>query len=425
MTDRHHRRSIGAHPLAPESLVMSYGYDPVRSEGAVKIPIFMTSTFAFESAEAGKAFFEVAYGLRQPAGDEQLGLIYSRINNPDLEILEDRLTLFDGAESAAVFASGMAAITTSLLAVVEPGDAVVYSAPIYGGSNHFVRQILPRFGVTPIPFPAGVPFAEVADALHAAIGDRRLGAVLLETPANPTNGLVDIRAASDFAHARATATHTPPVLVDNTFLGPIFQQPLAHGADVVLYSATKYIGGHSDVIAGAALGSRERMAPIRAMRTFLGTMAGPYTGWLLLRSLETLKLRMEAAQANAARVAAFLGRHQKVRRVDWLGDLTESDPMYAVYRRQCGGPGAMISFDVHGGEPEAFRFLNALRMVRLAVSLGGTESLAQHPASMTHIDVSAEDKDRFGIGASLVRLSVGIEAADDIIADLAHALTAV
>jgi methionine-gamma-lyase len=425
VTDRHHRRTIGAHPLTPESLVMSYGYDPVRSEGAVKIPIFMTSTFAFESAEAGKAFFEVAYGLRQPAGDEQLGLIYSRINNPDLEILEDRLTLFDDAESAAVFASGMAAITTSLLAVVEPGDAVVYSAPIYGGSNHFVRQILPRFGVTPIPFPAGVPFAEVAGALDAAIGDRRLGAVLLETPANPTNGLVDIRAASDFAHARATATHTPPVLVDNTFLGPIFQQPLAHGADVVLYSATKYIGGHSDVIAGAALGSRDRIAPIRAMRTFLGTMADPHTGWLLLRSLETLKLRMEAAQANAGRVAAFLGRHQKVRRVDWLGDLTDSHPMYPVYRRQCGGPGAMISFDVHGGEPEAFRLLNALRMVRLAVSLGGTESLAQHPASMTHIDVSAEDKERFGIGASLIRLSVGIEAADDIIADLAHALTAV
>lgn len=425
MTERHRRRAIGPHPLAPESLVMSYGYDPVRSEGSVKIPIFLTSTFAFESAEAGKAFFELAYGLRQPAGDEQLGLIYSRINNPDLEILEDRLTLYDGAESAAVFASGMAAITTSLLALVQPGDVIVYSAPIYGGSNHFLRQIMPRFGVTPIPFPAGVPFAEVEPALRQAIGDRPLGAVLIETPANPTNGLVDIRALSAFTASYRTGGRDPALLVDNTFLGPLFQQPLAQGADVVLYSATKYIGGHSDVIAGAALGRRDRIAPIRAMRTFLGTMAGPYTGWLLLRSLETLKLRMEAAQANAAEVAAFLGRHAKVRRVDWLGNLTADDPMYDVFRRQCSGPGAMISFEVYGGEAEAFRFLNALEMIRLAVSLGGTESLAQHPASMTHIDVAREDKERFGISESLIRLSVGIEAAADITADLAHALARV
>ncbi len=425
MTDSDHRRQIGTHRLAPESLVMSYGYDPVRSEGSVKIPIFMTSTFAFESAEAGKAFFELAYGLREPSGDEQLGLIYSRLNNPDLEILEDRLTLFDGAESAAVFASGMAAITTSLLALLQPGDVVLYSAPIYGGSNHFLRQIMPRFGVTAIPFPAGVPFATVEAELRAAIGDRPLGAALIETPANPTNGLVDIAAVSAFVHSYRSDERDPALLVDNTFLGPIFQQPLEHGADVVLYSATKYIGGHSDVIAGAALGSRERMAPIRAMRTFLGTMAGPYTGWLLLRSLETLKLRMEAAQANAATVAAFLARHQRVRRVDWLGDIDETHPMGEVYRRQCRGPGAMISFDIDGGEAEAFRFLNALEMVRLAVSLGGTESLAQHPASMTHTDVAAEDKARFGIGPSLIRLSVGIEAVDDIIADLEHALAAV
>lgn len=425
MSSPRKHRTIGSHELSPESLVMSYGYDAVRSEGAVKIPIFMTSTFAFESAEAGKAFFEVAYGLREPEGGEQLGLIYSRLNNPDLEILEDRLTLFDGAESAAVFASGMAAITTSLLAVVQPGDAIAYSAPIYGGSNHFLRHIMPRFGVTPIPFPAGVPFTEVEGQLRREIGDRPLAAMLIESPANPTNGLVDIRAASTFVRSCDTPDRSPPLMVDNTFLGPIYQQPLAQGADIVLYSATKYIGGHSDVIAGAALGSNKRMAPIRAMRTFLGTMAGPYTGWLLLRSLETLKLRMEAATRNAGEVAAFLAGHPKVRRVEWLGLMSEDDPMYGVYRAQCSGPGAMISIDVHGGEAAAFRFLNAMQMIRLAVSLGGTESLAQHPASMTHADVSAEDKARFGIAPSLVRLSVGIEAAADIIADLSHALDAI
>lgn len=425
MSKSNKRRTIGTHQLSPESLVMSYGYDPVRSEGAVKLPIFMTSTFAFESAEAGKAFFELAYGLREPEGGEQLGLIYSRLNNPDLEILEDRLTLFDGAESAAVFASGMAAITTSLLAAIQPGDAIAYSAPIYGGSNHFLRHIMPRLGVTPIPFPAGVPFREVEAGLRREIGDRPLAAMLIESPANPTNGLVDIRAASTFVRSHDRDDRSPPLMVDNTFLGPIYQQPLGQGADIVLYSATKYIGGHSDVIAGAALGSRERMAPIRAMRTFLGTMAGPYTGWLLLRSLETLKIRMEAATRNAGEVAGFLVRHPKVRRVQWLGLMPENDPMYDVYRAQCSGPGAMISIEVHGGEAEAFRFLNAMQMVRLAVSLGGTESLAQHPASMTHADVSPEDKARFGISPALVRLSVGIEAAADIIADLTHALDAI
>lgn len=425
MSDARSHRAIGAHQLAPESLVLSYGYDAALSEGSVKIPIFMTSTFAFETAEAGKAFFELAYGLREPEGGEQLGLIYSRLNNPDLEILEDRLTLYDGAESAAVFASGMAAITTSLLATVRPGDVVAYSAPIYGGSNHFLQQILPRFGITAIPFPAGVPFQAVESSLRREIGGRPLGAMLVESPANPTNGLVDLQAAARFVHQYDRADHSPPLMVDNTFLGPIFQQPLAHGADLVLYSATKYIGGHSDVIAGAVVGSRSRIAPIRAMRTFLGTMAGPYTGWLLLRSLETLKLRMEAAARNAGEVATFLQGHPKVSRVLWLGMLPEDDPMYEVYRRQCRGPGAMISFEVRGGEAEAFRFLNALTLVRLAVSLGGTESLAQHPASMTHIDVSEDDKTRFGISPGLIRLSVGIEAPGDIIADVAHALDAV
>jgi methionine-gamma-lyase len=419
------RRKIGDRELTPETLMMSYGYDPALSEGAVKSPIFQTSTFAFKSAEEGKAHFALAYGLREPIGDEQLGLIYSRLNNPDLEILEDRLTLFDRAERAAVFASGMAAITTSLLAYLRPGDVVVHSGPIYGGSDHFLRKILPEMGITPVGFRAGVPFAEVEPMLRQEVGDRRVGAVLIETPANPTNGLVDIAAVAAFTRSYDDGDRRVPLMVDNTFLGPIYQMPIAHGADIVLYSATKYIGGHSDVIAGAALGSREMMAPISAMRTFLGTMASPWSGWLLMRSMETLKLRMEAATRNAGAIAAFLSTHPRIKHVDWLGLMADDDPMKPVYDRQCLGAGAMISFEVHGGEAEAFRFLNALTLVKLAVSLGGTESLAQHPQTMTHADVDPDHQATLGITPALIRLSVGIEDATDLAADLANALDAI
>ena len=413
---------IGTRELHPESLMMGYGYEPARSEGALKCPIFQTSTFVFGSAEEGKAFFEVAYGLREAGEGEVSGLIYSRLNNPDLEVLEDRLCLWDEAESAAVFASGMAAVTTSLLAFVRPGDVVLHSTPIYGGSDHFLRHVLPTWGVEAVGFPAGESIAALESSLRKQIGARPVGAVLLETPANPTNALVDIAGVAALAGRLAGAGRRPIVLVDNTFLGPLWQQPLKHGADVVLYSATKFIGGHSDTIAGAALGSAEVMAPIRGLRTFLGTMASPWTGWLLMRSLETLKMRMTAAMKNARHVAEFLNGHSKVERVHYLGDLTPEHPMYAVYQRQCLGPGSLIAFEVPGGEAAAFRVLNAMQLVRLAVSLGGTESLAEHPASMTHADVPAEQQARFGITPGLIRLSVGVEHYDDLIADLAQAL---
>jgi len=418
-------RKIGGKPLRPESLMMSYGYDPRLSEGAVKCPIFQTSTFAFESAEAGKAFFEVAYGLREQRSGEEMGLIYSRLNNPDLEILEGRLALWDDAESCAVFESGMAAITTSLLACLTPGDVLVHSEPLYGGCDHFVKHYLPRLGVIPVGFRAGIPMAELAADITARAGGRPVAAALLETPANPTNALVDIQALADLVHGLAAPDRPAVVMVDNTFLGPVWQHPLQHGADLVLYSATKFIGGHSDVIAGAASGRAEVMGPIRTLRTFMGTMAGPWTGWLLLRSLETLKMRMTAAMKNARYVADFLADHPKVQEVHYLGQMTDGHPMFDVYRRQCLSPGSMISFDVRGGEAGAFRFLNALTMVKLAVSLGGTESLAQHPGTMTHADIPVADQGRMGITPGLVRLSVGVEHYEDLIADLAQALEAV
>lgn len=416
--------SIGNERLRPESLMMGYGYKPEWSEGALKSPIFQTSTFVFQTAEEGKAFFEVAYGLRDPEPGEKVGLIYSRLNNPDLEILEDRLTLWDGAEAALAFKSGMAAISTTLLAYLRPGDALLHSEPIYGGTDHLINHVLPDFGIEPVRFDARCSQKEVEGLLAEPLRSKRLGLILIETPANPTNDLIDIAMCAEVAQRHSTPEHEVLLAVDNTFLGPIYQHPLEHGADLVLYSATKFIGGHSDLIAGACVGSAAALTPVRALRTFMGTMCGPWEGWLLLRSLETLSLRMSRQIENACRVADFLAQHPKVERVNYLGHITPDDPRYALYQRQCLAPGGMIAFEVHGGEAAAFRLLNALRLVKLAVSLGGTESLAEHPASMTHADVSDEEKQRDGVTAGLIRLSVGVEHPDDLILDLEQALSA-
>ncbi|MCA8948585.1 MAG: cystathionine gamma-synthase family protein [Planctomycetes bacterium] len=428
MKRRHHRR-IGNQPLRPESLMMSYGYDPQLSEGAIKSPIFMTSTFVFKTAGEGKRFFEVAYGLREQRPREELGLIYSRLNNPDTEILEDRLAVWDGAEACATFASGMAATATTFLALLRPGDVVLHSVPVYGGTDYLLDRILPAWGVRAVGFLAKDGVAGMQRAI-TELGDdaRHVALIHVETPANPTNDLVDIAAAAKLAR-ELTATHARTdrpvrVAVDNTFLGPLWQQPLAHGADVVIYSATKFIGGHSDVIAGAVLGSKAMLEPIRTHRTILGTMCGPWTAWLLMRSLETLKLRMTSAMKNARYVADFLADHPKVTRVHYLGHLQPDDPQHEVFQRQCRAPGSMIAFEVAGGEAEAFRVLDALQMVKLAVSLGGTESLAEHPATMTHSDIAVPHQLAMGIVPAMIRLSVGIEHPEDTIADLRQALDA-
>lgn len=410
--------------FAPESLMMSHGYTPEWSEGAIKIPIFQTSTFVFKKAEDGKAFFEVAYGKRKKAEGESTGLIYSRINNPDLEILENRLSLWDRSEDAAAFGSGMAAISTVLLEYLEPGDVLLYSTPVYGGTHHFINHTLQRFGIRSIPFRADSSQADIEALLKESGGADRLGMIYIETPANPNNSLIDMRMCADLAAKYSSDKRTIKLAVDNTYMGPLWQRPLEHGADLVIYSATKYIGGHSDLIAGAVLGSSEDITRIKGLRTFLGNMCSPQTGWLLLRSLETLKVRMDQQQKNAIQVAAFLQNHPKVTRVYYLGLLNEQDhpDQYRIYQQQCLGSGAMISFDIDGGEKEAFAVLNHLRLIQLAVSLGSTESLAEHPATMTHTDIPDDEKAAMGITESLIRLSVGVERADDIIADLEQAL---
>jgi methionine-gamma-lyase len=408
---------------SPASLMMGYGYRPEWSEGSLKCPIFQTSTFVFETAEDGKRFFEVAYGLREPEEGEHPGLIYSRLNNPDLEILEDRLTLWEGAEKGLVFASGMAAIGTSLLTYLRPGDAILHTSPLYGGTDHLLTQVLPEFGIEAVSWEQGMSESDLEKALGSMEG--RLKMVYVETPANPTNCLFDIDMAARLAAEFSSPDRKVLVAVDNTFLGPLWQRPLDHGADLVLYSATKYLGGHSDLVAGACLGSREMLEPIAGMRTFLGTMADPQTGWMLMRSLETLKLRFTAQTDNARAVAPALADHPKVTAVHYPGLLQPGDAQYDLYKRQCSGPGALISFELAGGEPAAFRFLNNLKLVKLAVSLGGTESLAEHPASMTHAGVEPVARLRYGITDGLVRLSIGVEDVRDLMADILAALDAV
>ena len=409
--------------LKPESLMMSYGYRPEWSEGSIKCPIFQTSTFVFKNAEDGKAFFELAYGLREQEEGEELGLIYSRINNPDLEILENRLTLWDEAEDCAVFESGMAAISTTLMEFLQPGDLILMSSPVYGGSDHFIKKILTKFGIRVMEFHVGQEPEELLERMKAAGLADKLALIFLETPANPTNDLVDIEAFKQLADRLSTSEKKVYLAVDNTYMGPLWQHPLKHGADLILYSATKYIGGHSDLIAGACLGSKELIKRVKGLRTFLGNMASPYTGWLLLRSLETLKARMDIQAANADKIADFLNEHPAVEKVYFPGNLTEEDGhQYQIRQRQCLSNGGMISFDIKGAEKDAFAFLNALELIQLAVSLGSTESLAEHPATMTHVDVDPDLRKKLSITEKMVRLSVGVENSDDLIDDIAQAL---
>ena len=247
----------------------------------------------------------------------------------------------------------------------------------------------------------------------------------METPANPTNDLFSIAMARRIADRHGEAGARVPVAVDNTFLGPLWQHPIEHGADIVIYSATKYIGGHSDLIAGAVLGDRDLMGKVAGMRTVLGSMATPMNSWLMMRSLETLDLRMRKETASAERIAVFLVAHPKVAEVSYLGLLAEGDPGYEIYRAQATGPGAMISFWINGGEDEAFRFIDALSLIHLAVSLGSTETLVEHPATMTHTGVDPDEKKKLRVNGALVRLSVGVEDPDDLIHDISNALDAI
>jgi len=415
---------IGGRRLKPSTMMMGHGFDPMLSEGSLKPPIFLTSTFVFESAAAGKRHFEGVTGKR-PGGAE--GLVYSRFNGPNQEILEDRLGLWEDAEDALTFSSGMSAISTLLLAFVQPGDVVVHSGPLYAATETLIARILGRFGVTWLDFPAGATREEIEAVLGEAKSRGRVPLIYLESPANPTNVLVDVEAVAAARDALFAEGERPPIAIDNTFLGPLWAQPLRQGADLSVYSLTKYAGGHSDLVAGGITGSKALINQIRMLRNTIGTITDPNTAWMLLRSLETLELRMERAGLNAAKVCAFLRDHPKVESVGYLGFLEDGgDARQAdIYRRHCTGAGSTFSLYLKGGEKEAFAFLDSLKIAHLAVSLGGTETLASAPAAMTHLSVPEERKQALGITDNLVRVSIGVEDPDDLIADFDQALQAV
>ena len=402
--------------------MMSFGYTPEWSEGSVKPPIFQTSTFVFKTAEEGKRFFEVAYGKSELNAKEEIGLIYSRINNPNMQILEERLAVLEGSESAAAFESGMSAISTTMLSYLKPGDILIYGNPVYGGTHHFITHFLKDIGVKILPFSSETKTQEIITKLETSEYYGNVKMIYFESPANPTNSLFNLDELKKLKDEISVKSSNEIMLVmDNTYLGPLWQKPLDFGVDIVCYSATKFLNGHSDVIAGCAMGSKQVIGPIKTLRTFLGSMIAPYTAWLLTRSLETLHLRMAKQGENAEKVVNYLMSHKSVKTVSFPGIDTMGEKQNEIFKRQCLGSGAMISFEVFGGEKEAFKFLNNLKLIKLAVSLGSNESLAQHPYSMTHADVPDDIKLKIGINQGLIRLSVGIENAEDIISDLNNA----
>lgn len=397
----------------PTTAAVGEGHDPAEHGWSLKTPIYETSTFVFETAEAGKRYFEVTYQGAELAPGERLPFAYSRLDNPNLRVVESRLAIWEETEDALVFNSGMGAISTVLISLLRPGDLVLHSAPVYGLTVTVLREILARFGVEARSFRPDATDAHMEEL----VGDGRLAMVYVETPANPTIDIVDIERAAAFAKRHRALT-----VVDNTLLSPVLQKPARHGADLIVHSATKYLGGHNDITAGVVCGPSDLIDRLRHDRYRLGTTAQPHTASMLSRSVETLKIRVDHQTSTATSLAAFLNEHPKVAAVNHLSLISPEDPRFEVYKRQCLGPGAMISFEVVGGEEEAFRFLNALGVIRLAVSLGGTESIAMHPWSTSHAQIPPEENIATGVTAALIRLSVGVEAVDDLIEDLADAL---
>lgn len=417
------RTHLDGVPLHPQTQMTAYGYDPSLSEGAVKPPVFLTSTFVFESAEQGAEFFDVVAG-RKPAGEGMGagGLVYSRFNHPNLEIVEDRLALYDHAEAALVTASGMAAISAVALSYLRPGDAVVHYTPLYGGSETLFGKVFKEWGVRSIPFTNGSDAAALLSVLENAARQGPVKMVYLETPANPTNAMIDLALVRQSVDEWAKASGQRPVIVcDNTLLGPVFQQPLDFGIDICVYSLTKYVGGHSDLVAGGITGSREMLKPVRQARSAYGFQLDPHSCWMLSRSMETLSLRMERAAESGAKVAAWLNTnphiHCRVLHPDFPSNSRERE----IYARQCSGPGSTFAFLVKDDRALAFRILNALQIFKLAVSLGGSESLVCHPASTTHSGVPVDIRQITGVSEGLIRLSVGLEHPDDLIRDLNQA----
>lgn len=409
----------------PETLSLGLGYDAFLSEGAIKPPIFMTSTFKFKSAEEGKHFFDIVYGNKEAQEGEEVGLVYSRLNNPNLQIFEERIAAWDGSNCAAVFSSGMSSISTTMFTFLSPGDHVITTVPVYGGTFYLFEHILPKYGITTHQVMGGDNAPDSIQKKIEEIGADKVKMVYLETPANPSNLMTDIKAICDIVkdmNKDRSEENKAISVIDNTFLGPVFQRPTELGADLNIYSATKFIGGHSDLVSGVVTGKKHLVAAVKQHRTILGTQGNAHDGWLLIRSLETLSIRMHRQAKNAQKIAVMLSEHKNVQMVSYPGLLDPKSKQARIRDKQCYGPGSLIAFEVKGGEEAAFKVLNSFEIFGLAVSLGGTESLVQHPGAMTHADIPKDRQIDMGITAGLIRVSVGIEHVDDLIEDMHSAL---
>ncbi len=412
------------HPshLHPGTEVLTRGFDPSLSVGSARPAVFRSSTYVFSSPEAAERAFDLMAGRAQLEPGEQPDLVYSRFNHPNAEIFEDHMVpLEQGAQAALVFNSGMAAIMTSMMAFLKPGSTVVYTVPIYGGTQHFIQDFLSVWGVNGVAVPAGQ-----GDQLDEAIRTaKHLAIVLIETPANPTLTMTDIAQAVKAAHSSANGTGRALVMVDNTLMGPSFQHPLALGADVVLYSATKYLSGLSDMIGGVALSrDPELMRKVRSKRNLFGNILQPDECWMLDGRLSTVALRMNKASKNAQRIAETLAGHPKVDAVVYPSLFSDPEQK-RIAEAQCDYPGAMFSMEIRGGKRAAFDFLRHLKIARSAVSLGGVETLVCHPKSTTHSGFTEEEFRQAGVTDGLVRFSIGIEDWRDLLADFEQALEGV
>ena len=402
--------------LRPETAVLTRGFDPRLSVGSARPAVFRSSTYVFSSPEAAARAFEIALGRARPEAGEDVDLIYARLSHPNAQILEEQIVpLEPGAASAAVFNSGMAAISTLFLTFCPPGSTVVHTSPLYGGTALLMEALLHPLGIHCVSVAAG----DTAGLRAAIASAKNLKAVFVETPANPTLVMSDVAAAAEAAHAHPDR---PLVAVDNTFMGPAFQHPLQHGADLVVYSATKYLAGHSDMLAGVVLARNDdHVVALRGTRAVLGNILQPDECWLLNGRLSTVELRMQRQCENAQAIAEGLHGHPAIGRVVYPTFFKDPEQV-RIRDAQVAMPGAVVTLDLKGGKPAAFAFLRALKITRNAVSLGGVESLACHPRTTTHSELSPEQLDAVGIGKGMVRLSIGVENWNDLVADFKQAL---
>jgi cystathionine gamma-synthase/methionine-gamma-lyase len=413
-------------PLHRNTQTVAAGYDPKAHHGAIKPPLFSTSTFAYASAQHAKDVHAHYFRATPPDEPQDPAYIYARLDHPNMAMLQQRLALLDGAEDAAVFNCGMAAINAITQAFLRPGDTVLHTKPIYGGTDGLLYSHLSQFGITPFGIIDALDAAAIRAAADAARARGPVGLIMVESPANPTSGIADIALIAAIARDIGERQPARPlVMVDNTFLGPFQQNPLAHGADLCMTSLTKYAGGHSDLLAGGVSGAAGPIHTLKQLRTLLGSALDAHTSWMVLRSLETMHLRTERAGENARAIAEFLRGHPAIASVNYVGFTDPQSRAGEVFARQCRGAGSTFVFKIRGGEAAAFRMLDRLRVIHMAVSLGGTETLICHPATTTHFNVPAQRRLDVGIDENALRISVGVEHADDLIDDLRQALEAV